>query len=127
MGILDEMQADLLEAFLEEGSFFVPSKLTRPSPVGWEAEGSAPLVQDVRAFRDTYSSQDRSAGNIPDTDVKIMVLQRNDAGETVEVQKGDTIEVDGKWVVVSIPDQDPAKATWTAQCRRVAGTGVSRG
>ena len=75
-------------------------------------------TQPCLAFIDTYSEQARAQLGIPDTDVKIMVLQHSALGVQVDLRNGDTITLRGDWRVIR-RDQDPARATWTVQARPV--------
>ncbi|WP_258271128.1 hypothetical protein, partial [Escherichia coli] len=59
-----------------------------------------------------YSDQLRAVGDIPDTDVKVMIVGTSIA---VDPLKGDTVAVGGRsWSLIRVAT-DPARAMWTCQ------------
>ena len=121
MAILDDIHSAIQDAFSAADSPFQPATITRVTQTGCGpfTEGVETVqTQACLAFIDTYSEQARAQLGIPDTDVKIMVLQHSASGVQVDLRNGDTITMRGDWRVIR-RDQDPAQATWTAQARPV--------
>lgn len=121
MAILDDIHSAIQDAFNTPDSPFQPAIITRVTQFGGGAftEGVDIVeTQPCLAFIDTYSEQARAQLGIPDTDVKIMVLQHSALGVHVDLRNGDTITLRGDWRVIR-RDQDPARATWTVQARPV--------
>lgn len=131
MSILDEIRGAINGAFLDDpDSAFRPSVLTKvvngtSSAFGPPVAGTR-IDQACRAFVERYDRRTRATLGIPDTDVRISVLQTNDLGERVALEQGDTVEttepIAGIWRLTEI-EQDPAAATWTAQGTPVAANG----
>lgn len=119
MSVLDEIKAAIGAAFLDAESPFLPAEVIRTTTTGGAyADGvTTTTTTDCRAFVDEYSDTLRAQLGIPARDVKIMVLQVNDNGESVSVAAGDTIRARGEDFRVVTVSQDPAQATWTAQGR----------
>lgn len=118
MSLLDEIREAVTGVFSDTDLFFSPATMTRVTVTGGGAytEGTKTVETfDCLAILDTYSSYVRGAAGIPDTDVKIMVLQES---MTTEMREGDVINIRGDWRVINV-EQDPAQATWTAQARPV--------
>ena len=121
MAILDDIHSAIQDAFNTADSPFQPATITRVTQTGGGAftQGVETIQkQSCLAFIDTYSEEARAQLGIPDTDVKIMVLQHSASGVQVDLRNGDTITMRGDWRVIR-RDQDPAQATWTAQARPV--------
>lgn len=120
MSWLDDINEAVTGVFLDPDSFFRPAQVIRAKTVGggpYTPGTTTTTAQDCRCFVDEYSALLRAQAGIPDEDMKVMVLQRNDAGEWVDVQVGDTIRARGKdWRAQTVA-QDPASATWTIQGR----------
>lgn len=120
MSWLDDINEAVTAAFLDADSFFRPAQVIRTTQTGggpYIPGATVTTTQDCRCFVDTYSAHTRGQLGIPDSDMKVMILQRNDAFEWVDVQVGDTIRARGQdWRAITV-SQDPASATWTVQGR----------
>ena len=118
--ILDTIQDALFSAFLDDqDSFFRPAEVVRTvsTASAYKAGSATTTRQPCRALVSSYSAMMRAQAGIPGEEMRISVLQRNDAGEWVEVRVGDTIIARGQeWRVIDLT-QDAARATWTARCK----------
>ena len=119
MSLLDEIKAEIGEAFGDPELFFSPATVTRAATGGGWSE-TAPAVRQIfpcMAMVDTYSDRLRAAADIPDTHVKMMVLG---ASLSVDLLKADTVTIDGaSWRIMGPVEKDPAGAMWTAQAAPV--------
>ena len=89
MAILDDIHSAIQDAFSAADSPFQPATITRVTQTGGGpfTEGVETVqTQACLAFIDTYSEQARAQLGIPDTDVKIMVLQHSASGEVIEIE-----------------------------------------
>ena len=118
MSILDEIRSEIGAVFTDPELFFSPATLTRPAPGGggWNDTPSAPQSYPCMAMVEAYSDHLRAVGDIPDTDVRLMIVGTSIA---VDPLKGDTVALAGRrWTLIRV-DTDPAHAMWTAQARPV--------
>lgn len=123
MSILDTINNALTSAFLDSNSAFRPAVHTRVV-VGGSALGPTSTKEDTacRAFASNYSERLRNELGIPDGNIKIAVMARNDLGETLVVTTGDLITLSerfvGIWAVVGAK-LDPAGAIYSCEARPV--------
>lgn len=114
MSILDEIRAEIGEAFSDPELFFSPAVLTRTTGGGeWIEAASVATTFPCLAMIDTYSDHLRAVRDIPDTHVKLMIV-----GTSISVTplKGDSVTLDGAiWRVFGPVQTDPARAMWTAE------------
>lgn len=117
MSMLDVIRSEIGGVFEDPSLFFAEATLTRPATGGgWNTVPGAPQEHACKAMISAYSDHLRAVGNIPDTDVKVMIV-----GTSIEVEplKGDTVTVGGRsWSLIRV-DTDPARAMWTCQARPV--------
>ncbi len=115
MGLLD---GDLREVF---GSVFAPlllnatiSKptLTADGAGGWLA--GTPATSAAKGMVEEYSARERAQANIPSTDVKLIILQK-DVELTPDLDC--TVTIRGVIYAIQNIEQDPAMAAWTMQGR----------
>lgn len=119
MSILDDIHAAINEAFLEDKeSFFRPAEIVHSVTTGgaYSPGTTTTTTQACRAFVSDYSAYLRGALGIPGNQMRVLVLQRNDAGEWVRLEVGDTIRARGEdWRVLDL-SEDPVRATFEARC-----------
>lgn len=117
MSMLDLIRAEIGAAFSDPELFFSPATLTRPAPGGgWNDAPSAPQSYPCMAMVEAYSDHLRAVSDIPDTDVRLMIVGTSIA---VDPLKGDNVALSGRrWALIRV-DVDPARAMWTAQARPI--------
>lgn len=119
MSILDEIRAEVGAVFSDTSLFFSPATLTRitvTSGGGWHEPETTAEMHDCAALVEAYSDHLRAVGDIPDTDLRLMIVGTSIA---VDPLKGDTVRIRGKAYALIRVDVDPARAMWTAQARPV--------
>lgn len=79
-----------------------------------EPDGSFEPDVPARGFVDQYDDFRKRDENIPETDVKILVLRQ---GHTLEITTDFEVTAKGVRYTVEAVDTDPAEATWTLQGR----------
>jgi|GEM_PF-3368827 len=117
MGLLD---GDLKEVF---GSVFAPLLLDAtisntglvPDGKGGWTEG-AENSSAAKGMVEEYKAYERAQANIPSTDVKLIILQKD---VTVTPTLDSVITIRSQTYSVQAIDQDPAQASWTIQGRPV--------
>lgn len=119
MSILDDIKADINEAFLDDpDSPFRPGTLIQvPANLPFTANPVVPGPQGCRAFRDEFSAKERNDWGVPDENVKILMLQTNDTRQELNVRPGDQITLEdlSSYGVVRVLARDPASATFTLE------------
>lgn len=117
MSMLDEIRATIGEVFSDTRLFFSAATLTRAAGSGgWNEGAVTTATYPCLAMVEAYSDQLRAVAGIPDTDVKLMIV---DTSITVDPLKGDAVALSGRrWALIRV-DTDPAKAMWTCQARPV--------
>lgn len=117
MSVLDDIRAEIGEVFSDTELFFSEATLTRATGSGgWDEEAGSTEVHDCMALIEAYSDHLRAVSDIPDTDVRLMIVGTSIA---VNPLKGDTVTVGGNdWSLIRV-DTDPARAMWTCQARPV--------
>lgn len=83
-----------------------------------EPDGTFEADVPARGFVDQYDDFRKREENIPETDVKILVLRH---GQTVDVTTDFEVTAKGVRYTVEAVDTDPAEATWTLQGRPTGG------
>ena len=114
MSVLDDIRAEIGEAFSDPELFFAPAVLSRPGEAtGWKEGRDQPDEYPCMAMTAAYSDYLRAVADIPGVAVKLMIV-----GTSIEVDpaKGDTVTIDEKsWTITDRVKTDPARAMWTAQ------------
>ncbi|WP_022697923.1 hypothetical protein [Euryhalocaulis caribicus] len=118
MGLLDGDLQDVFGSVF--GSLMLDGTLTKAPSVsdgkgGWTA--GTPQTAAVKLMIESYSEFYRAQAGIPDTDVKIIVLQK-DVAFTPDTDSRITVRGE-EYSVVQV-QQDPAQASWTLQGRPVS-------
>lgn len=124
MSSLDEMPAEIAEAFAED---FLDATLTRTAPTRGAQEWDPPTGETVTAYpckaiHDSWSASWLANGLVGADEVRILVLA---ATLSVEPQPGDRITIRGETFTI-VPAgsgkpavaTDPAKATWELRAGR---------
>lgn len=115
MSWLDDINEAVTDAFLDPESCFRDAQILRTieTPGGAYSTGTVSTVtQDCRCFVNEYTAFMRGHLGVPDNVVNVLILQKNDAGNWVTVQVGDTVRARGQdWRILRV-SQDPARATW---------------
>jgi len=119
MSVLDDIRAEIGAAFSDTSLFFSEATLTRvtSSGGGWTEGDETVSTYPCKAMVETYSDHLRAVADIPDTDVKVMIV-----GTSIFVDplKGDTVTIGSRnWSVIQV-DVDPARAMWTCRGRPVS-------
>jgi hypothetical protein len=117
MGLLDGGLADVFSSvfsqFLLDGTLYVPNRVSDGK--GGFITGE-PTPHSIKGMVDSYSAVTMLAAQIPATDSKLLVLQN---GVAVEPKVGYELTLGGyRWKVIAI-SQDPARAAWTFQGRKI--------
>lgn len=117
MSLLDEIRAEIGAVFEDTSLFFSDAVLTRATGSGgWSETAGSVQAYDCKAMVEAYSDQLRAMADIPDADVKLMIV-----GTSISVDplNGDAVTVGGRsWSVIHV-DVDPARAMWSCQARPV--------
>lgn len=117
MSLLDDIRAEVGATFSDPALFFAPATLTRTSGSGGWGEGMTSFTTyPCVAMVEAYSDHLRAVADIPDTDVRLMIV-----GTSISVDplKGDTVTLNGRdWALIRV-DTDPARAMWSCQARPV--------
>lgn len=118
MNILDEIRAEVGAVLEDTALFFSEAALTRPAEGGGDWSGNSGQSQTFpcKAMVEAYSDHLRAVGDIPDTDIKLMIVGTS---ITTTPRKGDTVRIGlRKWSLIRV-DTDPAQAMWSCQARPV--------
>lgn len=119
MSWLDDIHTAVSDAFLDPDSFFRPAQVIRTTTTGgaYTSGLTTTETQDCRCFINEYSAFMRGHLGIADNTVNVLILQKNDAGDWIDVQVGDTVRARGQdWRITRV-SQDPARATWDCDGR----------
>ena len=117
MSVLDDIRAEIGVVFSDTGLFFSDATLTRIiGGGGWSDDSATPDEYPCKAMVEAYSDHLRAVADIPDTDVKLMIVGTSIAVDPV---KGDSVSVGGKSYAINRVDTDPARAIWTCQAKPV--------
>lgn len=117
MSILDDIRAEIGAVFSDTALFFSDATLTRVAASGgWSGDAGTSSEYPCKAMIDTYSDHLRAVSDIPDTDVKLMIV-----GTSISVAplKGDSVAIGGASYGLISVDTDPARAMWICQARPV--------
>lgn len=121
MNYLDILDREINKAFRTDKSPFRPALLSQVIRSGSVLKSEAVRTDTpIRALPSRYDLKAQALANIPEDHIKILVLNRNDLDEKIEIKTGDYIttyeKLAGEWQVVQV-GQDPAEATWTLQAK----------
>lgn len=117
MSLLDDIRAEIGAVFEDTSLFFSEATLTRATGSGgWGEDMATVTTHPCKAMVEAYSDHLRVVADIPDTDVKLMVVGTSTA---VDPLKGDTVTLGGRSYALIRVDTDPARAIWTCQARPV--------
>lgn len=116
MNMLDMIRNEIGNAFGDTSLFFSDATLQRPtgSGGGWTRDTGQSLGISCKAMVEAYSDHLRAVADIPDTDVKLMII-----GTSIKLtpRKGDVVTLGAdSWALIRV-DTDPARAIWTCQAR----------
>lgn len=117
MSILDDIRAEIGAVFSDTALFFSDATLTRvEASGGWGGDAGTTATYPCKAMIDSYSDHLKAVSDIPDTDVRLMIV-----GTSISVAplKGDSVTVGGASYALIAVDTDPARAMWTCQARPV--------
>jgi hypothetical protein len=89
------------------GTLHKPGTPVQDSYGGWTT--GAPTNTAVKGIIDTYDELYRIRAGIPDTDVKLLVLQQSVSPGPVQ---GDTITLRGETYLIRSVAQDPSQTIW---------------
>jgi hypothetical protein len=109
--IPEELHAELAEHF-RDGTLHVLT-LTSDGEGGYT---QAATDHPIKGIVESYSDEYRLRTGVPDTDVRIIVLQY---GVGAEPTSDSEITIEGRRYRVVSDEQDPAHATWTIRARPI--------
>lgn len=118
MSILDDLAADIsaaLSGVLRTGTLRheLPGE-----PDG--AGGTSPGETVTYAFEGVQSNFGLIASGVADIPRGAAKIEILASSLEVDPERGDTINIDGGWWLVSEVSRDPAKAWWTLECQSTA-------
>lgn len=115
VSILDTLATEVAKGFKGK---LMTGLLRRETPSASVDDRGDPTSFTVTTFPfegivDTYSAFHKAVAQIPDTDVKVLIIAGSLATQPIN---GDQLQMRGLWYQVRRFSTDPATATWDCQC-----------